>query len=672
MLLTVSGGILGCGKGFVSEFAKLTTPPSTSAPPPTPDDTSSQTAQALSVTSFESVKSVLTSGEKLAVKLTLRYAGSTALSDDKQVFIHFVSASRPEWFEFSLYPLAGPKSSTWQGEVPFAGEVNIPTSASGVYSIQVGVNDGSSVTESANIQLGYGAGITETFGAGKIGYRYKVGSITVVAPISEPLPSTLRLLPIGDSMTAGHEDDPTRFRSYRGTLYALLKKSITSVDFVGPEYSVPAVGGDPHHAGYGGAQVGPSTEFHNIYDRLDGILSSAGNPDVMVLAFGWNSVYKEPALAASKYINLVNRIKTLRPTALLVVATLNPQKGQSEAQSNSLSGFKEFNDAARALANASPTDKVVLADLAALGGYTAEDYWDVIHLYQSGADKSATVIYKAIISALSPAAPKPGGVTNSVDQIVSDMRELNDFRLKGYENKKAGWYIQGENQFGVTTPNIYTAPTWHWLYNNLAFKDTVWDRMLPWTAVFAGVDNRSTNSAFQLRGIRAYIKLRSTGQWKLMSTAETMSGVYYPTPGRTGGGSEIRLADVDGYKTMKLSPNNNDYLWWHGWAGGFNIDPNDNDLAAVFVTAQARLVVADPKRPDDRAQSQYGLQIAADYKTDPPLSDVYPATAIGRIKLLTNEWKVFNTMTFTDVGNQNPGRSGLTESQFRAAPPPLN
>jgi hypothetical protein len=228
---------------------------------------------------------------------------------------------------------------------------------------------------------------------------------TTPAPTTAATPSastnlllarTVKILPIGDSMTVGNEFDPTAFRSYRGRLHQLLVSAGYQVDFVGTQQRVPFIGGDPDHDGYGGAWIGPGGSANNLADRLAGILA-ATDPDIVVLAFGWNSVYSEPSVAAAKYRDFVARLTVLRPGTHLVVATLSPQRGESEAASNAgVAGFSSFNAMARSLGTASATDRIHIADFAA-AGFQASEYWDVIHWLQPGADRAAQVLYRTLV-----------------------------------------------------------------------------------------------------------------------------------------------------------------------------------------------------------------------------------------------------------------------------------
>jgi hypothetical protein len=211
------------------------------------------------------------------------------------------------------------------------------------------------------------------------------------------LTRTVRILALGDSMTVGHEYDPTRFRSYRGRLYELLTAAGYKTDFVGTQQMTPAIGGDPDHDGYSGAWIGPGGATNTLTDKLPVILQAV-DPDIIILALGWNSVYNEPSLAGAKYRDFVNRVAAAKPNAHIVVATLSPQRGQTQAQTNAnLAGYQSLNAVARSLASASPTDRIHLADYAS-AGFQDSEYWDVIHWLQPGADRAAQVLFQTLVN----------------------------------------------------------------------------------------------------------------------------------------------------------------------------------------------------------------------------------------------------------------------------------
>lgn len=199
-------------------------------------------------------------------------------------------------------------------------------------------------------------------------------------------------------MTSGSEATAGSFRSYRGHLYQLLTSAGIDVDFIGTASMTPAIGGDPDHEGYGGAYIGPGGNSNNIWDRLPVALGSSVDPDIIIMAFGWNSVYNEPTEAASKYQGVVNRVAVLKPSAHLMLATLSPQRGQTQQQSNlSVPSYQGVNDIARSMANLSATDSIYLSDFAATN-FEDAGYWDIIHWLQPNADKAARIIFDSLIA----------------------------------------------------------------------------------------------------------------------------------------------------------------------------------------------------------------------------------------------------------------------------------
>jgi len=252
------------------------------------------------------------------------------------------------------------------------------------------------------------------------------------------------------------------------------------------------------------------------------------------------------------------------------------------------------------------------------------------------------------------------------------MRQMNDFTLKGYESFKNGWYVgPGETVMG-NNPNFNNNPSWSIFYNNPSYAGVVAKAMLPWVVIFDGVNHAASNVAVEMRNMRAYVKKRSNGQWSLLGGPTKVTGTMYGKP-NTGlpATGEIVVSSTNTSATIKV-PENSGYFW-HGWwnAGRIAVDPYDID--AFVVTVEARLVVADSSRPDDRARAQVGLQVGADYYLDTQqyFRESYaPAIGVSRTKTITNEWQGFNYATLSDVGAQQPG-GGITEAALRAAPPPL-
>jgi hypothetical protein len=101
-------------------------------------------------------------------------------------------------------------------------------------------------------------------------------------------------------------------------------------------------------------------------------------------------------------------------------------------------------------------------------------------------------------------------------------------------------------------------------------------------------------------------------------------------------------------------------------SNGNNVDPSKysvipidpSDLAGIFTTVQARMVVDQPTAPDDRAKAKYVLQMGGDYRAAP--DDVGSTNEIGggRYKYVRTEWRAFNFIT-------------MSADAIRASPPPL-
>jgi hypothetical protein len=208
-------------------------------------------------------------------------------------------------------------------------------------------------------------------------------------------------------MTSGGEVTGAPYRSYRGFLGQQLTNAGYAVDILGSQINTPYDGGDPNHDGYPGMLIGPDnlgTDGNTIYDRVVGanghatLLGSSVQPDIIVLALGWNSARWRADDAGNQYRTLVQAVQARRPGVKLVLATLSPEQGRDETwTANTYPGYRNVNTMARALANASATDDLVLADLAA-GGFVASDHTDAIHWTAAGAQRAAAIIRDAIVT----------------------------------------------------------------------------------------------------------------------------------------------------------------------------------------------------------------------------------------------------------------------------------
>ena len=276
------------------------------------------------------------------------------------------------------------------------------------------------------------------------------------------------------------------------------------------------------------------------------------------------------------------------------------------------------------------------------------------------------------------AQPAPSGrgasaasAVNSVETVVSDMRLRNDLPLRGYEGRTVGWYVgPGIVQLG-NDPRMSNAPRWFKQSHPTFVSDTYMRAFLPWVVIFDGAGHAAVNTRVELRNMRAFYKSRAAGDWRPIGHSPGLSG--YSTPKSTllaGTVAEDKRVRPGG--SVEIKPPADPKYAWHGWWDRGRVAIEPQDLAAVFVTVQARLVQDDPALPDDRTRARLLVQVGADYYYDEKWRWTVGAPGVGtsRSKLVKNEWQAFNLFTFSDVGEQDPG-GGISEAEFRRVPPPL-
>jgi hypothetical protein len=245
------------------------------------------------------------------------------------------------------------------------------------------------------------------------------------APDPNPTPTpppvgARKLLFIGDSYVRGDEGVAGSFRSWRGKALNDLAGAGLSVDSVGREVLASAGRtNDPEHEGHADARI--STTTNNITTRLDAIMAGVGGGsvapptggvnaipsvsvrvEVVVLMLGLTDYESEATGIADRYTALFDLVRVAQPTADIIVVTLPPRQGLTEAGTNSAwPGYAELNSRIRQIA--ASTYGVTLADLTSIGLVSA-DYQSAALPLQSGADKIGAVIAAAIRSALNVGA----------------------------------------------------------------------------------------------------------------------------------------------------------------------------------------------------------------------------------------------------------------------------
>jgi len=187
--------------------------------------------------------------------------------------------------------------------------------------------------------------------------------------------------------------------------------------------------------------------------------------------------------------------------------------------------------------------------------------------------------------------------------------------------------------------------------------------MVAWGQVYEDIcGNSATNTRVQIRDISAYVLSKKDNQWHLLQSSRLVEGAAYvedfvPPFNKP---ADIRYED-DGSISVKAGGGYNFHFYTPNRAV---IDPND--VAGIFTTVQARLIVENPSLPDDRSQARYLFNMGGDLwrnlTVDYDKEENNPGIGMGRFRYVTTGWQSFNMMYLED---------GLSEDAIRNNPPPI-
>ncbi|MBW4547757.1 MAG: hypothetical protein KME25_25430 [Symplocastrum torsivum CPER-KK1] len=227
---------------------------------------------------------------------------------------------------------------------------------------------------------------------------------------------------------------------------------------------------------------------------------------------------------------------------------------------------------------------------------------------------------------------------NSITTIISDMTAPHEGMPHGVP----------------TSYNWASKPRVGWGNNPQGFQAmTAWGQLYE-----AATGNPATNTRVQIKNIRAYMLSNRNGQWYLLQSSTRVEGAAYQ---EDYAGDVNKVADIryepDGSVSVKPGQGYNYHFWPPGRA---SIDPND--VAGIFTTVQARLVIDNPKQANDRAKARYVLSMGGDYWLNLTANwDNWKTNGdigIGKFKYVSAKWWAFNMTT-------------LSSAQILQNPPPL-
>jgi hypothetical protein len=192
-------------------------------------------------------------------------------------------------------------------------------------------------------------------------------------------------------------------------------------------------------------------------------------------------------------------------------------------------------------------------------------------------------------------------------------------------------------------------------------QSTGWGAITAWGAVYTAAEgNPASNTRVNIGGMETLFLQKGSGKWVVLQKGGPIIGAHYREDfsGNSNKPADIRH-EPDG--TISVTA-----------GGGFNFHfyPADrasfdcNDIGGIVVIVRARLIVGDPKKPDDRSKARYLCTGGADYYPAvtggwPGKADFNPGVAVGKLKYVRTEWRSFAMTT-------------LAKQQLESNPPPVD
>ena len=209
-------------------------------------------------------------------------------------------------------------------------------------------------------------------------------------------------------------------------------------------------------------------------------------------------------------------------------------------------------------------------------------------------------------------------------------------------------------------PNHY-----HWAYGPAVsygnHPPADWTAMTSWGQVYAPYYQKGKqprNTRFQIRNLQTWYLSKSDDRWHRWQRSSDLGGANY----REDFVDDVNIpADIrqEGEGISSTIPPGYNFHFWVN-TGRVTIDPAD--VAGVWSSVEARLILDDPNRRDDRDKAQMMMGVGSDYWKDLAAPwDQWKTNGdigIGRFRFITNDWQQFNMHT-------------LTEQQIRDNPPPV-
>ena len=223
-------------------------------------------------------------------------------------------------------------------------------------------------------------------------------SLLPSAPRQSSAADTIKIMPLGDSITYGMADEGG-YRKYLS--YFLQQKGYTNVDLVGPEgkdsasfnYNGQSVKYDDNHAGYSGYTI--TNLPGGWFGQLNGILETMQggdyikkySPDIILLQIGTNDVSNGHLDGSEERLHkLLDYLRENMPSNGKVFLTTIPDLGNSGWGGNSNGDIAKYNELIKKVANDYSSKNVIYADIHSVID-ASKDLADGVHPNAGGYEK---------------------------------------------------------------------------------------------------------------------------------------------------------------------------------------------------------------------------------------------------------------------------------------------
>ncbi len=184
-----------------------------------------------------------------------------------------------------------------------------------------------------------------------------------------------------------------------------------------------------------------------------------------------------------------------------------------------------------------------------------------------------------------------------------------------------------------------------------------WNAAIAWGQLYEWIEgNPATNTRVQIKDLEMYYLSKSDRKWHLLQKSVGVDGAAYVEDfaGDVNKPADKRI-EPDGSVSVKAGGGYN----FHFWSKLGRVKYPVNDVAGIYTTVKARLIVDKADLPDDRATARYLMSAGGDWwQTLTVAWDQWKTNAdmgISRFRFVTPEWKSFNMCSLpSDTIRKNP------------------